>query len=161
MGSLAAVPSSRASFHEEKTIAALTRPVQDSGTLDYVRPAHLEKHTLTPVEEDLVVDGERLTITRPAAHSVQTLNLEEQPEIRALVDTIRGTLAGDLGLLRRLYQVTLAGSQAAWRLTLVPTDGRLQRFLRVVWIDGAGASLRAIDTVQVNGDRTRMTIDPS
>ena len=67
MRMLAAVPGSHTTFREEKRLAQLTRPVEDSGTLDYARPAHLEKHTTAPQEEKLVVDGDRLTISRAGA----------------------------------------------------------------------------------------------
>jgi len=161
MRMLATVPERRASFHEEKTIAALTRPVQDGGTLRYVRPAFLEKHTVTPREEDLIVDGPRLTIRRPVQDDERTLDLRDQPALDALVDAVRGTLAGDIGLLRRHFDVGLEGSAQAWRLTLTPTDPAVARFMRVVRIDGGGSEVRVVDTVEANGDSTHMTIGPA
>jgi outer membrane lipoprotein-sorting protein len=158
MHRLAAVPARTATFQEQKTVAALSAPIEDSGTLAYTRPSSLEKHTLRPEEEILTVDGERLTLSRPARHETRTLDLTEQPEIGALVDTVRGTLSGDLTVLQAHYSVGLEGTLAAWRLTLVPIDARMARFLRVVRIDGSGNTLRTIETVQANNDTTRMTV---
>ncbi len=60
---LARVPESNATFVEVKTLAMLTRPLRASGRLAYRRPAHLEKITLEPQAESLVVDGDKLTFT--------------------------------------------------------------------------------------------------
>lgn len=126
-----------------------------------MRPSYLEKRTLTPQQEDLVVDGPQLTISRPQLHEQRTLDLRDQPDIGVLVDAVRGTLAGDLDLLRRHFGVGLEGSPQSWRLTLVPTDAAVARFLHVVRIDGAGNAVHMIDTVGPNGDTTRMTIEPA
>ena len=61
---LARVPESNATFVEVKTLAMLTRPLRASGRLAYRRPAHLEKITLEPQAESLVVDGDKPDIHR-------------------------------------------------------------------------------------------------
>ncbi|MBV9736386.1 MAG: hypothetical protein JO209_10800 [Acidisphaera sp.] len=91
----------------------------------------------------------------------RTLDLRDQPALDALVDAVRGTLAGDIGLLRRHFDVGLEGSAQAWRLTLTPTDPAVARFMRVVRIDGGGSEVRVVDTVEANGDSTHMTIGPA
>jgi outer membrane lipoprotein-sorting protein len=159
MRMLAAVPQSHATFQEVRTVAQLTTPVRDSGTLDYVRPGRLDKHTLAPRDERLVVDGERLWIER-AGQQTRMLDLADQPEVSALVDTVRGTLSGDLPRLRKSYDVTLSGSAASWRLVLVPTDTRVQRFLRAVHIEGTGRELTLVETIQTDGNSSRMQITP-
>ncbi len=159
MRRLAAVPARRATFTEEKTIAALNAPLRSTGTLAYVRPDRLEKVTQSPSPETLEVAGAQLSITG-ADGRTHALDLDRQPELRALVDTVRATLAGDLPALRRSYSVGLEGTEAAWRLTLVPTDPRLRRFVRVVRIDGSGDSPRAFDVTEPSGDAQRMIVTP-
>jgi Outer membrane lipoprotein carrier protein LolA-like len=161
MGTLSAVRESRGSFREEKSLAALATPLVSEGTLHYVAPAHLEKRTSGPTREDLVVDGDELTIRKPSENLNRTLRLEQQPQIRALVESIRSTLAGDLSTLRRYYSVGLDGSTERWRLTLVPLDSRTREFLKVVRIDGIGRDIVGVDTVEANGDTSHMTIQPS
>jgi outer membrane lipoprotein-sorting protein len=156
MAMLARVPARHANFQEDRHIAQLTAPVHDSGTLDYVRPSRLEKHTTAPHDERLVVDGDKLWIVR-AGQPTRYLDLSDQPEISSLVDIVRGTLAGDLAALQRSYTVALGGDLESWQLTLTP-DARLAGFLRVVHIDGAGTDLHRIEMVQANGDSTQMTI---
>jgi hypothetical protein len=156
---LAAVPRSRASFTERKTVAALTDPVIETGRLAYRRPDYLEKVTLPPARETLVVKGNHLTLT-VGDEAPRLLDLDQAPPIRALVDTVRGTLAGDLPALQRAYTVTMTGSVNGWRLTLVPREADVAQFLRQVVIAGAGAALHSVSIAQANGDSSVMTIVP-
>ncbi|MBV8591290.1 MAG: outer membrane lipoprotein carrier protein LolA, partial [Acetobacteraceae bacterium] len=94
MHQLAEVQERRASFIEEKNLAALSAPVRSTGVLVYRRPSHLEKITIQPEPESLIADGERLTITE-GNEPPRVLDLHSQPEIRALVDTVRALLSGD------------------------------------------------------------------
>jgi outer membrane lipoprotein-sorting protein len=160
MQMLARTTESQASFTEQKTLAMLTRPLNASGRLSYRRPGHLEKITLEPQAESLVVDGNRLTVTEPGA-APRVIDLDAEPAIRALVDAIRGTLSGDLPALRRSYAVTMEGSVANWRLTLIPTDPGVARLIARTTIDGSGTAMHLVHTTQANGDEMRMTISPA
>jgi outer membrane lipoprotein-sorting protein len=160
MDRLAAVPASRAKFTEEKTIAALTEPVRSEGWLVYRRPDHLEKTTIAPNRESLMVDGDRLSIIADDQQP-RIIELDSEPSLRALVDAVRGTLSGDLAALRRSYDVVMQGTLAAWHLILTPRDQSLKQLLRQVTVDGAGAELRAVRIVQANGDQSLMTIRPA
>jgi len=160
MHRLAAVPQSRATFTETRTIAALAQPVRSSGRLAYRRPDRMEQITVWPRQEVLQVEAGRLTLTEDQG-APQALDLAEHPAIAGLVEAILGTLAGDLAGLRRVYRVDIAGTPAAWRLTLLPREPALAALLRRVTIDGAGASLRRVHTVQANGDESVMRIAPA
>jgi hypothetical protein len=156
---LAGVTESDASFAEDKILAMLTVSLHSTGRLRYRRPAHLEKLTLEPQPESLMVDGSRLTLTE-ANQAPRVIELDSEPAIRALVDAIRGTLSGDLAALRRSYTVIMAGGISDWRLTLTPTDPRVARLVTRTMIAGTGKALRQVQTMLGNGDETRMTISP-
>jgi outer membrane lipoprotein-sorting protein len=158
MQALAAVKSSKARFVERKHMAILNAPLESSGTLVYVAPARLEKHTLAPRAESLVLDGEDMTITSAEPSRRRMLNLQDYPLIRAFVESIRSTLAGDLPTLTRFYQVELVGSERKWRLTLKPSEPEMQEVVREIRISGESNSIRAIETIETNGDRSVMTI---
>ncbi len=157
MRRLAAVPESRASFVEEKTVAALAQPVRSQGWLAYRRPGYLEKATTGPVPENLLVDGDRLSLLLQGQQP-RLIDLNAEPALAALVDAVRGTLSGDLPTLRRSYAVAMQGDLGAWRLTLTPLRPPLTDMLRGVTVEGAGTALRSVLTVQANGDRSVMTI---
>ena len=154
------MPESHASFSEIRYVAALTTPLQSTGTLSWHRPDTLEKITTAPRPERMVVQGTQLTIAT-GNQPPQTIELDSSPEIRALGETVRGALSGAIALLQTLYDVRGEGSLGSWRLTLTPRDPALARMLRLVRIDGNWAELRFIQIVARNGDDDRMTITPA
>ena len=56
MQSLAQEKGAKRKFTERKYMSVLTEPLESSGTLIYVAPGRLEKHTLSPREESMVVE---------------------------------------------------------------------------------------------------------
>ena len=96
MQGLAQRPTSQGKFTEHKYLSVLNRPLESSGTLMFQAPGHLEKHTLVPKAEDLVLDQGVLTIDSKARNIKRTLVLQEYPAVWAFVESIRSTLAGDL-----------------------------------------------------------------
>ena len=144
MAGLAAVPERRATFQETRRFAALDQPLISTGHLLYRRPGYLAKTTDWPQSESLVVDGGRLAV----------------PELRTLVDAIRGPLAGDLPALRRAFAVTATGGADGWTLGLVPLDPRAARLLRQAQVSGRGPDVTAVRLAQANGDEQEMAIRP-
>lgn len=157
MARLAAVPERRATFREEKRIAALTDPLLSTGTLLYRRPGRLEKLTTWPDQESLVVDGDQVVLTE-GNDPPRAVPLSADAGLRALVDAFRAPLAGDLAALTRSFRVQGDGSAAAWQLDLTPVNPAVARFLRGVRVVGSGAELRSIAVVQANGDEQDITI---
>lgn len=160
MTALSQVREVRSSFREEKRLAGLTMPLVSRGTLAFAAPDHVEKRTSEPIREEIVVDGDRLTYAKPKDGVRRTISLDTAPELRSLVEAVRGTLAGDLEALRRYYSVGFEDLGAGWRLTLVPVDERVRAFCKVVRIDGDGTALRRVETVEPDGDTALMVIEP-
>jgi outer membrane lipoprotein-sorting protein len=148
---------SHARFHERKYLALLTEPVDSSGELTFTPPDRLEKRTTSPKPETLTVDGAQLVIERDGRK--RTLALEENPGVGVLIESIRGTLAGDLASVSRQYSVELDGDAAKWRLTLRPRDPSLRTIVERVEIGGTAAEVRSVEIFQADGDRSVMTID--
>lgn len=158
MQTLASVSSSRASFVEKKSIAVLDKPVESSGELFYSAPDRLEKRTLKPKVENMLLDKDKLIVEQRGKKRV--LALQSYPEIAAFIDSIRGTLAGDRKSLERTYQLNLAGDAQNWSLTLLPIENKMQKIVAKISIAGSGNALQTIDILQADGDSSRMTITP-
>ena len=161
MAQLAQVKSADTRFTEKKFMRILKTPLELSGTLSYRAPARLEKHTVTPKSETLIVDQDKLTIESQANQENtkrRTVTLRDYPVIWAFVESIRGTLAGDLEALRRFYRVNLEGEPRQWQLQLTPTDPQMQKLVESIRIDGAKAQVMRIDILEAGGDRSVMTI---
>jgi len=147
----------RALFTEKKFMAILDRPVESSGELRYVPPGRLEKRTLKPRQESMVLDRGVLTIERDG--KTHTLRLADYPEIAAIVDSIRGTLAGDRTALERVYRLDLHGTPDRWTLVMLPSDTKLAALVQRIDVTGNGDNVRAIEILQADGDRSVMSIE--
>ena len=157
MALLAANAGGRATFVEHKYLAILDAPVVSRGELVYIAPARLERHTVSPRAESMVLDGDALTITREGRS--QQLRLRDYPEISAFIDSIRGTLAGDRSALERNWQLSVSGGPARWTLYLLPSDPKLATLVSRIQADGRGADVRSIEILQADGDRSVMQIE--
>ncbi|VWD64156.1 acyltransferase [Burkholderia lata] len=158
MSTLAQHKSGRATFTETKYLSIATQPVESSGELVFVAPDHLEKHTLNPKPEHLVVDGDMLTVERN--NRKYTLALARYPELGAFIDSIRATLAGNRFALEQVYKVALAGRGDDWTLTLTPLDSRMLKVVSTITLDGTRDVLRSVAIRQADGDRSVMRLQP-
>jgi hypothetical protein len=158
MQQLAQVKNLRGTFVERKHLHILDAPLDFSGTLVYAAPAHVEKHTLLPKPQSLILDQDELVIEDKTKKQRRVLQLQAYPVIWAFVESIRATLAGDLRALNRFYRVDLEGTEKQWRLLLRPTDTKLGALLTIIRISGQGRRVRTIEIVEATGDRSVMTI---
>jgi hypothetical protein len=145
-------------FAETDYLALLDRPVKSSGVLLYQAPAHLEKRTLLPKQESLVLDGDQLTVRR--GHRTYHMQVSAYPQVALYVDAMRDTLAGNEAALRKVFKVALSGTPQDWKLELVPLDPSVARKVRQVTISGAGDVIRSVEILQADGDRSVMTLAP-
>jgi outer membrane lipoprotein-sorting protein len=158
MRELSQVKRASGTFVERKELAVLTTPLESSGTLTYTAPGRLEKHTLKPKPESLILDEKSLVIEDKARNRRRTLTLEEHPVIWAFVESIRSTLAGDLKSLNRFYRVKLEGAENRWQLTLQPRDANMLAVVESIAISGSTNLVTAIEVYEARGDRSVMTI---
>ena len=156
MHRLGQVKRVEAKFVERKHLRILEAPIEFSGTLYYKAPGYLEKNTLLPKPQKLVLDHDRLLMED--AKQRRTLRLQDYPVVWAFVESIRATLAGDLKALLGFYKVELHGSEDEWRLSLKPIEPSLQSMVSEIRIGGQRDRVRTIEVVEGEGDRSVMTI---
>jgi outer membrane lipoprotein-sorting protein len=156
MQSLARISMGRADYVETRYIAMLDRPVQSSGQLFYVAPDKLEKRTLRPKPESMIIEGNTVTIERGQQNL--TMQVDSAPELAGFVNSIRGTMAGDRQALERSFTLALEGPADRWVLTLTPREARLAAAIRSMRISGSGDDVRSVEILQADGDRSVMTI---
>lgn len=158
MQGLAQNKSGRASFVEKKYIALLDKPVESSGELLYTAPDRLEKRTLKPRPESMLIESGTLTVERGKRRT--TLRLQDYPELVAFTESIRGTLAGDLAALRRIYNLDLEGTEERWTLTLRPMETKMLEVVQRIRIGGSRAEVKTVEIEQTDKDRSVMVIAP-
>jgi hypothetical protein len=155
---LGARPHAHATFTETQTLSLLKRPLQSSGELSFTPPDRLEKRTLLPKSESLLVEQDTLVLRRGKRQ--MTVQLSQYPQLAPLVEGIRATLAGDRAVLERVFEVELAGTEADWSLALVPRDQELVKIVPRLAISGHDGEVQVVETVRANGDRSVMRITP-
>jgi outer membrane lipoprotein-sorting protein len=156
MARFATVKSANAQFVERRYLHFLKAPLIAKGVLIFTAPNRLEKKTLEPAAEDMVVDGDTLTVQREG--QTQTLSLSAYPQLGAFIEGIRATLTGDPASLQRIYQTDLQGDASGWQLQLQPRDPAMQAVVRSISILGSGAVINRIQTIEHDGDRTDLQI---
>lgn len=154
-----------ARFVERKFSALLKAPVESSGTLVFRAPDILEKLTLEPRRESVRIEGNTVTYEgAPVRGSIQkrTFAVSDAPQLAALIESLRATLAGDLPALRRHYDVSWTAPQGdqGWLITLVPRDRALRDAVAKILLRGTGSEVGAVEIVDASGDLTLLRITP-
>jgi outer membrane lipoprotein-sorting protein len=154
---LSQVKSAKANFTEKKYISTLNAPVESSGEMIYTAPDRLEKRTLKPKPELMLLDQDTLTLER--GRKKYTMQLGDTPELAALIESVRGTLAGDRKALESNYTVTLQGAQSNWTLQLIPLNAKALQQVKQIRLRGANDDILEIEVLQSDGDRSITTIE--
>lgn len=157
MRELGQVKRSQARFTERKYLKVLKAPLVSSGTLVYTAPDKLEKRTLQPRRESLLIDGDVLTV-ETADGKRRTLRMQDYPVLRAFVESIRATLGGDGATLERYYKVDLDGSRERWQLYLAPRERSMSQAISQIRIDGGRGRVERIEVQEARGDRSVMKV---
>lgn len=158
MTALAERPAGQARYSETKTSTLLKEPLKLTGILRYRKPAFLEKRVLTPFEETMTVDGERLTWEKPAAKQKRVVALRDYPAVWAFIESMRSTLNGDANMLGSFYKLRLDGNERQWSLLLLPSDPDMAQFIQVIRIGGSKAAILTVEVEETGGDRSLMTL---
>ncbi|MGV4877177.1 LolA-related protein [Acetobacter indonesiensis] len=144
-------------FHETRELGVLTHPLLSSGVLVFRHPAFLEKETLLPRPETLVIDGDTVSVQR-GGH-VRHILLAQNPALALLATTLRAPLAGNMVALRQAYTVTAQGDMGAWTLTMTPLSEQAHKMVRQVVLSGRNNAVESLKVIQANGDRQTLMID--
>jgi outer membrane lipoprotein-sorting protein len=156
MSMLAQRQQGEVKFTETDYLQVLDQPVKSSGVLVYKAPDHLEKRTLEPKKESMILEGDQLTVQR--GHKTYHMQVSAYPQAAPYVDAIRDTLAGNQAGLEKVFKVGFTGTRDAWKLELTPLDKGAARKVRTVEIDGGGDVIHSIRILQADGDKSVMTL---
>jgi hypothetical protein len=158
LGLLAARRHDHVTFTEVQQLAILDQPLHSSGELLYDAPDRLEKRTLEPRREDLVLEHGMLSVERDHHH--RSVSLRDFPQAVPFVESLRATLAGDRPALARYFTVHFSGALGRWTLELTPIDATLKRSVQHILIAGETDRIRTVQIRQSDGDSSTLTIGP-
>ena len=153
---LAARRHGHVTFTEVQQLAMLDRPLESSGELLYDAPDRLEKRTLKPRAQTLILEHGVLAARR--GQRTYVMELRDYPQVLPLVESIRATLAGDRAALERTFRVQFDGTLGAWTLLLVPVDTTLAGAVKDIRIAGERDAVRTVEIRHNDGDRSLLRI---
>jgi hypothetical protein len=155
---LAAKPSGEARFTETRYVKELDRPLTASGTVSFKAPDQFSRHTLKPRAESMVVEGSHMTLER--AGRKRQMELSALPEAAAIVEAVRGTLAGNGAALEHHFRPRVSGEAGHWGLDLTPIDTRVYNLIRVIRLSGQRSEVLQVEVQLADGDRSVMVMEP-
>lgn len=156
MGLLATNKGGTTAFVEKKYIANLNQTLESSGELVFTPPHRLERHTVKPKQESIVLDKDTLIWSR--GKTQRTLAIADYPELSVLVTSLRASLSGDQDTLIRHYTITVEGNASAWKLGLTPKLLSVALKVRHIQLMGALQLTQRIDFALADGDYSTMLV---
>lgn len=144
----------RGDFEQTKSIKGFKKPLVSRGQFVIARGRGIQWITLTPFPSTLIVTRDRLTTVTEG--STQQLDVRQEPGLRAVNDLLMAVLGGDMKALNARFQVEggLQGAQG-WRMSLVPRDAALSRFISRIEMDG-DRHVQSVRMSEASGDENRI-----
>jgi outer membrane lipoprotein-sorting protein len=159
LASLAQRRHGHALYTEQVDSALFKHPLHSSGELFFDAPDRLEKKTLQPSTEDLIVEGDVVTVVRGTHRS--SMRLRDYPQLSPLLNGIRATLAGDRSTLESNFQLALEANGSGWVLTLRPLASEIKPVYKRIEIFGVDGVVQGIKLERMTGELTSMTLSES
>lgn len=141
-----------ATFIQQKSLKALTRPLTSNGRLIFVAGKGVLWQVQAPFPARLLIKRDAL-IRWGDDGVTQKVNLEQTPVFRALSHIFLALFSGDTDRLTDIFDVESQSSQSQWRLTLIPKTETLSAIIATVRASG-GRFVEDLLIEEKHGDRT-------
>jgi len=165
MWELSQVRYARLNFVETRQSMFLSTDMVIKGNIQYRAPDYIEKVTVSPMSEKIVVDGdtmlvEKISYTRDNDAVVKTkhYSIESHPVLKATVGSIRYILAGNSEMLGDYYEMSISGQCENWTLELTPRTVEISDHTQKIILSGNESSILRYVTIQADGDESVMTL---
>ncbi len=156
----------RLDFVETKQSIFLIIDTVVKGSMEYRAPDYIEKNTVSPLVEQVVIDGDSMVIRRTVAAGksdtmvlTRSYSIQSHPLLKATIENIRAILAGNAAMLAKNYILHLQGVRQAWQLSLVPKSKDILDYIASIYLTGAGARIKQVVTTQADGDESTIALD--
>jgi len=148
-----------ARFTETTTSTMLTRPLVASGVVAVERPSRVVLHYQQPELRDVLIDGDRLTVSWPGRHIRDVTNIAAANRRiqKYFVDS-------SPALLRESFDIVSEKADdrpRTYRLTMVPRRKQIREGLSrlELWLDQTSLLLAAMRMTFPNGDTKLMVFE--
>ena len=165
MWELSQVSYARLNFVETRQSMFLATDMVIEGNIEYRAPDHIEKVTVSPMSEKILVDGDTMLVEKTtyskdhyAVVKTKHYSIESHPVLKATVGSIRYILAGNSEMLGEYYEMSISGQCENWTLELIPRTVEIADYLQKIILSGNESSILRYVTIQADGDETVMAL---
>jgi outer membrane lipoprotein-sorting protein len=148
-----------AKFTETTTSSLLTRPLVASGTVAVERPARVVLHYLLPEPRDVLIDGDRLTVSWPGRGIRDVTNIASANRRiqKYFIDSNPAELRDSFDIVSQKAD----DRPKTYRLTMTPKRKQIREGLSglELWLDQTSLLLAAMRMTFPNGDTKLMELD--
>jgi outer membrane lipoprotein-sorting protein len=148
-----------AKFTETTTSSMLTRPLVASGTVAVERPARVVLHYLQPEPRDVLIDGDRLTVSWPGRGIRDVTNIAgaNRRIQKYFIDSDPKELRDSFEISSRIAD----DRPRTYRLTMSPKRKQIREGLSglELWLDQSSLLLAAMRMTFPNGDTKLMVLE--
>jgi outer membrane lipoprotein-sorting protein len=148
-----------AKFTETTTAAMLTRPLITSGTVAVERPSRVVLHYLQPEPRDVLIDGDRLTVSWPGRgiHDVTNIASANRRIQKYFLDSNPAELRDSFDIVSQRAD----DRPGTYRLTMTPKRKQIREGLSglELWLDQSSLLLAAMRMKFPNGDTKLMVLE--
>lgn len=145
LASTAVQPPAAIGFSEERHNPMFKEPMVLAGRLEYLGTGVLRKVVETPFEEDILVQDNRVVVTRDG--KTRKLSLNRSRALKTILGAIEAVLAGNQARLEESFQCDASGSADAWTLQMTPLAKSVAKRLSLIEVTGND---RAVTSIRIS-----------
>ena len=165
MRELSEVKHAKLEFTETKQSIFVITDITTEGNMEYRAPDYIEKNTLTPFKERVVISGDSMEIKKEIdtgkmkeLEQTQTYSVQSHPLLKAAIESIRALLAGNFTLLEENYIMILEGDRGSWNMSLAPKSEEILEHIQEIRLTGEGFEIREVVTIQADGEESKLEL---
>ena len=156
LASTAVHPPAEIGFQEERHNPMFKEPMVLAGRLEYLDAGVLRKVVETPFEEDILVQENRVVVTRDGR--TRRLSLNRSRALKTILGAIEAVLAGDQARLEDSFRCDASGSAESWSLRMTPLEKAVAKRLSSIEVTGDGQAVTSIRIILPNDEWHLMQI---
>ena len=142
LASTAVQPPAAIGFSEERHNPMFKEPMVLAGRLEYLGTGVLRKVVETPFEEDILVQDNRVVVTRDG--KTRKLSLNRSRALKTILGAIEAVLAGNQARLEESFQCDASGSAESWTLQMTPLAKSVAKRLSLIEVTGNDQAVTSI-----------------
>lgn len=142
LANVAIDPPARVSYREERHNPMFKEPMVLTGYLEYIDAGTLRKVIETPFSEDILVENDRVIVSRDS--ETRILSLNRSRALKVTLGAIEALLAGDRLRLEESFEFYLSGADDAWALRMTPLSGPVGKRITAIQVTGTERSVSSI-----------------